>query len=65
MTTDSLERIFEMYGRLNQEKEGFGIGLYLAKKIINATGGKIEVESKPGKGTKFTIYFKNDLEIAR
>ena len=61
MTTDSLERIFEMYGRLNQEKEGFGIGLYLAKKIINASGGKIEVESELGKGSKFTIFFKNDL----
>ena len=61
MTTDSLERIFEMYGRLNQEKEGFGIGLYLAKKIINASGGRIEVESELGKGSKFTIFFKNDL----
>lgn len=61
MAADSLSKIFEMYGRLNQEKEGFGIGLYLAKKIINASGGQIEVESELGKGTKFIIYFKNDI----
>lgn len=52
-----LEKIFDMYGRLNQDIEGSGIGLYLAKKIINAAGGSIQVESEPNKGTKFIIDF--------
>ncbi|TCD00487.1 chemotaxis protein CheB [Pedobacter psychroterrae] len=52
-----LGRIFEMYGRLHQDIEGTGIGLYLAKKIINASGGKLEVESKIGQGSMFTIFF--------
>ncbi len=51
-----LDKIFAMYGRLNQDIEGSGIGLYLAKKIINAAGGKILVESEPGKGSIFTIF---------
>ena len=50
-----LDKIFDMYGRLNQDIEGSGIGLYLAKKIINAAGGSISVESEPDKGTKFII----------
>lgn len=50
-----LDKIFDMYGRLNQDIEGSGIGLYLAKKIINAAGGSISVESEPAKGTKFII----------
>ncbi|WP_291088660.1 chemotaxis protein CheB [Flavobacterium sp. BFFFF1] len=57
--TGKIAKIFEMYGRLHQDIEGSGIGLYLAKKIINAAGGQIIVESKPGIGTKFTIYLEN------
>jgi len=51
-----IDKIFAMYGRLHQDIEGSGIGLYLAKKIVNAAGGKITVESEPGKGSIFTIY---------
>jgi two-component system CheB/CheR fusion protein len=43
--------------------EGSGIGLYLAKKIINAAGGNLVVESEVGKGSKFIIYldaYQND-----
>ena len=37
------------------KKSGFGIGLYQCKTIVDAHGGKIEVESKKGAGTTFTI----------
>jgi signal transduction histidine kinase len=59
----SIDKIFEIYGRLNQEAEGQGIGLYLAKKIINAANGSMEVESEPGKGSKFTVHFKAEAEL--
>jgi two-component system CheB/CheR fusion protein len=52
----SIGKIFDMYGRLHQNVEGSGIGLYLAKKIINAAGGNLVVESEIGKGSKFIIY---------
>jgi two-component system CheB/CheR fusion protein len=52
------EKIFEMYGRLSHDVEGQGIGLYLAKKIVNAAGGSISVESEPGAGATFSIYLK-------
>ncbi|MDB5013860.1 MAG: chemotaxis protein CheR, partial [Daejeonella sp.] len=55
---DRLNFIFKMYQRLNVDTEGQGIGLYLIKKIIDASGGKIEVESEAGKGSTFKIYFK-------
>ncbi len=57
MKEDEFETIFSMYGRLNDDIEGQGIGLYLVRKIINAAGGKILVESRPGKGSTFTAYF--------
>jgi len=60
-----IDRIFEMYGRLNHEIDGQGIGLYLTRKIVDASHGHIEVESAPGKGSKFTIYFKAEPEPVR
>ncbi|HTE02166.1 MAG TPA: chemotaxis protein CheB [Mucilaginibacter sp.] len=53
-----IDKIFEMYGRLHQEIKGHGIGLYLAKKIVDAASGNIIVESELGKGSKFMIYLK-------
>ena len=55
IAAEGINKIFDVYGRLNQDIEGSGIGLYLAKKIINAAGGSIMVESELGRGTKFTI----------
>jgi len=60
MHPDKFERVFSMYGRLNENIDGQGIGLYLIRKIINAAGGKILVESEPGKGSTFKVYFKEE-----
>ena len=52
------ERLFERYYRgtsTNEAKEGSGLGLAIAREIIVAHGGKIELESKVGEGTKVRI----------
>lgn len=48
--------ILEPFKQLDPSKEGSGLGLYLVKTIIDHHHGHIEVKSKPGKGTIFTIY---------
>ncbi|MEO9147081.1 MAG: chemotaxis protein CheB [Ginsengibacter sp.] len=57
-----LNKVFDLYGRLHHDIEGQGVGLYLAKKIVDASGGNITVESEEGKGAKFNIYFKTEPE---
>jgi signal transduction histidine kinase len=37
------------------KKRGLGIGLFHSKKVVEAHGGKLEVESEPGKGTTFRV----------
>jgi two-component system CheB/CheR fusion protein len=59
---DGLNKIFDIYGRIKQDIEGQGIGLYLAKKIINAAGGEIIVESEPGIGSDFMIHINTSHE---
>ena len=59
---NDIGKIFDIYGRLHREVDGQGIGLYLAKKIVDAASGNITVESEPGKGSKFSIYLKPDVE---
>ncbi len=55
-----IPKIFARFGRLQsaREKEGVGIGLYLAREIITKEGGYIKVKSKQGEGTEFLIYLK-------
>jgi signal transduction histidine kinase len=56
---EELKKIFDKFYRVpatkQKEKRGSGLGLTLAKHIIEAHGGAIEVESEVGKGSKFTI----------
>ncbi len=51
-------KIFSMFKRLHDHVEGSGIGLYIVKRIVENAGGKIEVESQPGEGATFRIFFK-------
>ena len=59
------EMIFEKNARINSEIEGTGMGLYIIKKMIEAHGGKIELESTLGEGSKFKVFFKNEPEEAQ
>ena len=57
--TEQLHRIFDRFtqveGSATRRYEGTGIGLALVKEIVTLHGGRIQVESKAGEGSTFTI----------
>jgi signal transduction histidine kinase len=50
-----LDKIFNSFFTTKEPGKGVGLGLSIAKRIIAEHKGSIDVESNPGKGTKFTI----------
>ncbi|MCK4525617.1 MAG: HAMP domain-containing histidine kinase, partial [Candidatus Andersenbacteria bacterium] len=57
------KKIFEKFTRgrniISENASGSGLGLFIARKIVNAHGGKIEIESDGvGRGSTVKIYLK-------
>ena len=50
-------KIFEPYFTTRDKDEGTGLGLSVVHGIIKSLDGGIDVQSTPGKGTRFTVYF--------
>lgn len=55
-----LQKLFERFYKTDlshgEDRTSSGLGLSIAKKIIDLHGGRIEVESEPGQGTLFQVY---------
>ena len=58
MTEEQLDKLFEPFNRLGAEKtetQGSGLGLVITRKLVRAMGGKIDVLSRPGRGSRFAV----------
>lgn len=66
---DALPRIFQPFFT-SKKRRGLGLGLPICDRIIKSHGGRIEVDSKPGRGTRFKIHLpmaapaETDVDLA-
>jgi two-component system, OmpR family, phosphate regulon sensor histidine kinase PhoR len=56
--SENIKEIFSKYYRIANDIDGSGVGLYLVKESLIHSGGSIDVESEPGKGTTFKVRIK-------
>jgi len=56
MDEDDLETIFDPFYTTKEPGQGTGLGLYVCHMIIDNMGGVINVYSKRGEGTIFTVH---------
>lgn len=60
---NELKRLFNPFGRTSSRsthgEKNTGLGLYIVNRIIEEHGGKIEVYSRVGKGSRFLVYLPN------
>lgn len=57
MDEKTIEKIFDPFFTSNPSEEGTGLGMYIVHNLIEKIGGRIQVESELGKGSKFTLIF--------
>ncbi len=63
---DYQQRIFGRFERAVAVREygGFGLGLWITRQIVDASGGKIVVHSRPGEGASFTVTLPLEEELS-
>jgi signal transduction histidine kinase len=62
---DEQERVFEPFYRSSFERrfpQGLGLGLTIARDLVEAHGGELEVSSRPGEGSNFIVHLPLEIE---
>lgn len=58
-----LSRVFNMFYRATNHATGTGLGLFIVKEAVNKLEGEIDVQSREGRGSTFTVKIPNLIQI--
>ncbi len=59
IASEEQQRVFEAFYRSERDRrfpQGLGLGLTIARDLVLAHGGRLELDSQPGRGSRFTLY---------
>jgi len=63
LVPDQINHVFERFWRAESSNTGTGLGLTIARDIVEAHGGRIWVESEHGRGAKFVFTVPVDANV--
>ena len=67
ISPEELPKIFDEFYRAESARQmqanGTGLGLAIVKRVVDLYGGQLDVESEPGKGSKFTFVFPKETSV--
>ena len=58
---ENQRKIFQKSSRIRKDVKGTGMGLYIVKKMVEANDGRIKLDSKPGEGSVFKVFFRSEF----
>ena len=53
---EDCKKVFERFYK-TADSEGRGLGLAIVRELVEVMGGRVELESSPGRGSRFTLFF--------
>ena len=65
MPTEILARIGEPFFTTKAPGRGMGLGLFLARAVIEGVGGSLQIDSTPGDGTEVRVSLPTDITASR